>query len=104
MRMPNVDLIRATHDVIVGWGRASALANGGPCDVLVPVHPGSIDIDDLLASVRTLEFVERAERFDWLRDQPGVTQVIESGDAVKLLLPGIKVQCRADIDLAAMGR
>lgn len=91
MSMPNVDLIRATHDVIKAWGINSARAQGGPCVVLVPVPPGYCDIDALLKEVRRLEFVETAERFEWLRDQPGGDAGDETrgrGHAVAARYPG----------------
>lgn len=99
--MPNVELIRAAHQIIVSYGRASAKAwdvGQDRCDVLLPIPPGTVDTDALVEIVSGLEFVERVEPFSWLRGQPGVAAIIEPKDAVTLLLPGIRVVCRVNVE------
>lgn len=65
--MPYVEMIRVTHDVVQGWGKASAVAwqaKADECAVIVPVV-GSVPVDlrGLRRMIRRLEFVKRIEAY-----------------------------------------
>ena len=72
--MKNVDLIRAAHQVIVAYGRASADAwaeDRNRCSVLLPIAHSAVDINELLTLIRTFEFVESAEIYEWMHCENG---------------------------------